>query len=151
MKCDDYDRIIEQPSYGDKKRKQALVTLIKEGCVSSLFQHAMRPSRMQWIREYALMALIKFATLKSQQRVIEINKEKITINKELSTKKLRATAARYLFIFVADSTRLTKLRQAALRGLIAGNHKEYCKELLQEPEPWISYLIKKYAKFELDE
>lgn len=143
MNCSKYDRIIEQPSLGDQQRKQALISLIKEGCLSSLFQHAMQSSRIQWIRNFALMALVKFASLKQGERTITLNNLTIHIDDSLSITKLRQLAARYLFVFVVDNTRLTKLRQIALMGLILGNHKEYCEELMKDSEPWIQNILNK--------
>ncbi|MCG3222188.1 MAG: hypothetical protein H7641_12490, partial [Candidatus Heimdallarchaeota archaeon] len=66
MDCGKYDRLIESPSIGDDARRDALQNLIKEGCLTSLYNHAQKSSRMDWIRNYSLLALTKFAAINTE-------------------------------------------------------------------------------------
>ncbi len=150
MTCEEYSKIVFNNSLEDENRKKALQELIKQGCLNSLFSLVKRPTMDRWIRNYALLALVKFAglSLHSRNIAITLQNDEISLKTDLNIKKLREEAARFLFVTVVTTTRLTKTRKIALMGLIAGGHWQYCDELLDDKsiDDWIRLKIKKASK-----
>ncbi|MHA1408198.1 MAG: hypothetical protein ACTSSG_12570 [Candidatus Heimdallarchaeaceae archaeon] len=141
MSCKKADMIIATPSLGDHERKKALQKLIEEGCLNSLFTHATRSSRMDWIRNYSLLALVKFATINEQsdEVAITLQEDEIVIKTDLNRKTLREEAANLLFRFTVMPNKPRKFKKIALMGLIAGKYWEYCEKLSIDSniEDWI--------------
>ncbi len=150
MTYEEYNKIVFNNSLDDEIRKKALQELIKYGCLNSLFGHVKRPTMDRWVRNYSLLALVKFAGLSSLSRniAITLQNDEISLRTDLNTKKLREEASRFLFVIVVTTTRLTKTRKLALMGLIAGGHWQYCDELLNDEsiDDWIRLKIKKAKK-----
>ncbi|UJG40345.1 MAG: hypothetical protein K9W45_10945 [Candidatus Heimdallarchaeum aukensis] len=148
--CKEFDELIVRPSSGDKTRKQAMRELIKNGCVSSLYHHALTFSRIDWIRNYALLSLVKIANLTTMSAdvAVTIRDEEIIFSDNVDIKKIRNKAARYLFLFVLTPKKPSKFKKIALMGLLAGEYWDYCDELLndQEVENWVKQTILKYKK-----
>ncbi len=145
MDCGKYDRIIEFPSIGDKARRKALQNLIKEGCLTSLYNHAQTSSRMDWIRNYSLLALTKFAAINTEsfEVAITLQDDEIPLDYSLDLKKLKIKAARLLFLFTTTPSKPRKFKKISLMGLIAGDYWEYCDEIENDPnsEEWIRKTI----------
>ena len=141
MDCGSLDRIISTPSVGDQARRQALRELIQNGCLSSLYTHAYTSSRMDWIRNFSLLALTKFATLNTEalEVAITLQDEEILLDRELDKKNLKKEAARLLFLFTSTPKKPRVFKKISLMGLIAGDHWNYCEELENDPnsENWI--------------
>ena len=91
MNCSKYDRIVTTPSLGDEARRTALQNLIKEGCLTSLYNHALVSSRIDWVRNYSLLALTKFATLNTdiEDVAITLQNDEIPLNFSLNKKKMK--------------------------------------------------------------
>lgn len=145
MNCNKYDRIVTTPSLGDEARRSALQNLIKEGCLTSLYNHALVSSRIDWVRNYSLLALTKFATLNTdiEDVAITLQDDEIPLDFSINKKKLKDKAARLLFLFTATPKKPRKFKKISLMGLIAGEHWEYCKELLDDVnvEEWVKKTI----------
>ena len=145
MDCGSLDRIIATPSTGDDNRREALRQLIYNGCLSSLYTHAYTSSRMDWIRNFSLLALTKFATLNTEasEVAITLQDEEIILPSELNKSELRNKAARLLFLFTSTPKKPRAFKKIALMGLIAGDHWDYCDELEKDPniESWITSTI----------
>jgi hypothetical protein len=150
MNCNKYDRIVTTPSLGDEARRSALQDLIKEGCLTSLYNHALVSSRIDWVRNYSLLALTKFATLNTdiEDVAITLQDDEIPLDFSINKKKLKEKAARLLFLFTATPKKPRKFKKISLMGLIAGEHWEYCSELLGDfnVEEWIKETIKSAIK-----
>ena len=145
MDCGSLDRIIATPSTGDENRREALRQLIQNGCLSSLYTHAYTSSRMDWIRNFSLLALTKFATLNTEvtEVAITLQDEEILLPADLNKQELKSKAARLLFLFTSADKKPRAFKKIALMGLIAGEHWDYCDELEKDPniESWISNTI----------
>ncbi|MFW9851846.1 MAG: hypothetical protein ACFFDS_02805 [Candidatus Thorarchaeota archaeon] len=150
MNCSKHDRIVTTPSLGDEARRTALHDLIKEGCLTSLYNHAIVSSRIDWVRNYSLLALTKFATLNTdiEDVAITLQDEEIPLDFSIDKKKMKNKAARLLFLFTATPKKPRKFKKISLMGLIAGEHWEYCYELLADSnvEEWIKETIKSAIK-----
>ena len=150
MDCGSLDRIISTPSTGDDNRREALRQLIYNGCLSSLYNHALTSSRMDWIRNFSLLALTKFATLNTEVEdvAITLQEEEIILSNELDKKELKNKAARLLFLFTSTPKKPRIFKKISLMGLIAGEHWDYCKELENDSniESWIRNTIKSAIK-----
>ncbi len=150
MTCEEYSKIVFNNSLDDENRKKALQELIKHGYLNELFSLVRRPTMDRWVRNYSLLALVKFSglSLHSRNNAITLQNDEISLKTDLNTKKLREEAARFLFVIVVTTTRLTKTRKIALMGLIAGGHWQYCDELLADTsiDDWIRLKIKKASK-----
>ena len=150
MDCGKYDRLIESPSIGDDARREALQNLIKEGCLTSLYNHAQKSSRMDWIRNYSLLALTKFAAINTESSdvAITLQDDEIPLDFSLDIVKLKTKAAKLLFLFTATPNKPRKFKKISLVGLIAGDYWEYCKELETDPksEDWIKRTIQSAKK-----
>jgi hypothetical protein len=150
MDCGKYDRLIESPSVGDDARREALQNLIKEGCLTSLYNHAQTSSRMDWIRNYSLLALTKFAAINTEsfEVAITLQDDEIPLEYSLDTKKLKIKAARLLFLFTATPNKPRKFKKISLMGLIAGEYWEYCEELESDSntDEWIRRTIQSAKK-----
>ncbi len=146
MDCGSLDRIISTPSTGDDNRREALRQLIYNGCLSSLYTHAFTSSRMDWIRNFSLLALTKFASINTEveEVAITLQEEEIIISKGLDRKELRNKAARLLFLFTSAPKKPRAFKKISLMGLIAGEHWDYCDELEKDSntENWIVKTIK---------
>jgi len=145
MDCGSLDRIISTPSSGDENRREALRQLVYNGCLTSLYNHAYTSSRMDWIRNFALLALTKFATLntEAEEVAITLQEEEIILSKEQDKNELKTTAARLLFLFTSAHKKPRTFKKISLMGLIAGDHWDYCEELEKDPnmESWITSTI----------
>jgi len=145
MDCGKYDRIISSPSVGDEARRRALQQLIKEGCLTSLYNHAYKSSRIDWIRNYSLLALTKFAAINTEisDVAITLQDDEIPLDPYLDNIKLKAKAAKLLFLFTASPNKPRKFKKITLMGLIAGDYWDYCNELVDDPniEEWIRKTI----------
>ncbi|MBY9001453.1 MAG: hypothetical protein KGD64_11085 [Candidatus Heimdallarchaeota archaeon] len=145
MSCSRQDKIISTPSLGDETRRVALKTLIQEGCLTSLYNHAFASSRIDWIRNYSLLALAKFATINtsSNEVAITLQDDEIPLSNEMDTFKLKKKAARLLFMFTTTVNKPRKFKKISLMGLIAGEHWDYCEELERDStvEEWIKKTI----------
>ncbi|MHA1399689.1 MAG: hypothetical protein ACTSQE_05040 [Candidatus Heimdallarchaeaceae archaeon] len=143
--CETYDEIVKRPSHGDRARRYALQKLVENGCLDSLYEHAQSYSRMDWIRNYALLALTKFAALstKSASVAITLQEEEIPLDPEMDKNKLKKKAAKLLFLFLTTSKKPRKFKKIALMGLLVGKHWDYCDKLLNdsETEEWIRKTI----------
>ncbi|MHA1953891.1 MAG: hypothetical protein ACW96U_08095 [Candidatus Heimdallarchaeaceae archaeon] len=150
MDCGKYDRLIASPSIGDEARRQALQDLVKEGCLTSLYNHAQKSSRMDWIRNYSLLALTKFAAISTETAdvAITLQDDEILLNLFLDIKKLKTKAAKLLFLFTATPNKPRKFKKISLMGLIAGDYWEYCDELANDSkiEEWIKKTIQSAKK-----
>ena len=150
MDCGKYDRVIESPSIGDDARREALQNLIKEGCLTSLYKHAQTSSRMDWIRNYSLLALTKFAAINTEslEVAITLQDDEIPLDYSLDLMKLKAKAARLLFLFTATPNKPRKFKKISLMGLIAVDYWEYCEELENDSnnEEWIRKTIQSAEK-----
>lgn len=150
MDCSSLDRIISTPSTGDDNRREALRQLIYNGCLSSLYTHAFTSSRMDWIRNFSLLALTKFAAINTEveEVAITLQEEEIIISKDLDKKELRNKAARLLFLFTSAPKKPRVFKKISLMGLIAGEHWDYCDELEKDTntENWIVKAIKSAKK-----
>ncbi len=150
MDCGKHDRLIESPSIGDETRRKALQNLIKEGCLTSLYNHAQKSSRMDWIRNYSLLALTKFAAINTEsfEVAITLQDDEIPLDYSLDVKKLKAKAARLLFLFTATPKKPRKFKKISLMGLIAGDYWEYCEELENDSnsDEWIRRTIQSAKK-----
>ena len=95
MDCGKQDRLIAAPSIGDDARRQALQDLVKEGCLTSLYNHAQKSSRMDWIRNYSLLALTKFAAISTETAdvAITLQDDELPLDYSLDVKKLKTKAA----------------------------------------------------------
>ena len=145
MDCGSLDRIIATPSAGDENRREALRQLIYNGCLSSLYTHAYTSSRMDWIRNFSLLALTKFATLNTDvsEVAITLQDEEIVLPVNLDKQELKDKAARLLFLFTSAEKKPRAFKKIALMGLIAGDHWDYCDELERDPniESWIAKTV----------
>ena len=145
MDCRKFDRLIASPSQGDETRRQALQDLISNGCLASLYNHAQKSSRMDWIRNYSLLALTKFAAINTEisDVAITLQDDEILLDYSLDLIKLKAKAAKLLFLFTATPNKPRKFKKISLMGLIAGDYWEYCEELGNDPniEEWIKKTI----------
>lgn len=145
MECKDYDIIISTPSLGDHARRNALKQLIENGCLTSLYTHSQTSSRMDWIRNYSLLALTKFANINTSvdEVAITLQDDEILLDISLNKKTLKKKAARLLFLFCTTPKKPRKFKKIALMGLIAGDHWDYCDELKKDPntEEWIRKTI----------
>ncbi|MCE7741051.1 MAG: hypothetical protein GOP50_01210 [Candidatus Heimdallarchaeota archaeon] len=145
MDCGSLDRIIATPSTGDGSRREALRQLIYNGCLASLYTHAYTSSRMDWIRNFALLALTKFATLNTEavEVAITLQDEEIILSNDLDKLELKNKAARLLFMFTSTPKKPRTFKKISLMGLIAGEHWDYCDEIENDPntESWISSTI----------
>ncbi len=141
MDCSSFDRIVSTPSAGDDARREALHELIRNGCLASLYTHAFTSSRMDWIRNYSLLALTKFATLniEATEVAITLQDEEIPLEVDFDKKDLKKKAARLLFLFTATPKKPRAFKKISLMGLIAGEHWDYCNELERDSniESWI--------------
>ena len=150
MDCEQYDKIISTPSLGDEARRDALKNLIQEGCLTSLFNHAQTSSRIDWVRNYSLLALTKFAALNTNidDVAITLQDEEIPLDASLNKIKLKKKAARLLFLFTATPKKPRKFKKIALMGLVAGDHWDYCAELEidSNTEDWIRKSIQSVKK-----
>jgi len=150
MSCEEYDQIIRTPSKGDNARRMALQALIKDGCLASLYNHAQASSRMDWIRNYSLLALTKFATINtiSDEVAITLQNDEISLNIDLDRNQLKKKAANLLFLFLTIPKKPRKYKKIALMGLIAGGYWDYCDELERDPEieEWIKKSIQAAKK-----
>ena len=150
MDCSSYDKIISTPSSGDGNRRSALKSLIREGCLTSLYNHALTSSRIDWIRNYALLALTKFATLytSSYEVAITLQEDEIPLDYDMDLVKLKKKAARLLFMFTTTPNKPRKFKKISLMGLIAGEHWEYCEEILKDfnEEEWIRRTVQSALK-----
>ena len=150
MDCDYYDQIISTPSLGDEARRNALKNLVQNGCLTSLYNHAQTSSRIDWIRNYCLLALTKFASLNTSINdvAITLQDEEISLDISLNKRKLKMKAARLLFLFSTTPKKPRKFKKIALMGLVAGDHWDYCKELENDPktEEWIKKSIRSAKK-----
>lgn len=150
MDCGKYDRLIESPAAGDEARRDALQNLIKEGCLTSLYNHAQTSSRMDWIRNYCLLALTKFAAINTEsfEVAITLQDDEIPLDYSLDLKKLKIKAARLLFLFTATPNKPRKFKKISLMGLIAGEYWEYCEELENDSnaDEWIRRTIQSAKK-----
>ena len=120
MNCNKYDRIVTTPSLGDEARRSALQNLIKEGCLTSLYNHALVSSRIDWVRNYSLLALTKFATLNIdiEDVAITLQDDEIPLDFSLDKKRLRNKAARLLFLFTTTPNKPRKFKKISLMGLL---------------------------------
>ncbi len=145
MKCEELDKLLATPSVGDKQRLMAIHELIRKCCLKSLYNHAITYSRIQWIRNYALTALTKFANIniQSEEVAIAINEDELIIEKGPDREKLRKEAAKYLFLFITLKDKPLRMKQVALVALINGNHQEFIEELQSDNEtpPWVMQFI----------
>ena len=145
MDCGDLDRIIATPSTGDEARREALRQLIYNGCLASLYKHAYTSSRMDWIRNFSLLALTKFASINTEaiEVAITLQEEEIILSTDLDKSELKSKAARLLFLFTSTPKKPRAFKKISLMGLIAGEHWDYCDELEKDPntESWISSTI----------
>ena len=150
MDCEHYDKIISTPSSGDEARREALKNLIQEGCLTSLYNHAQTSSRIDWIRNYCLLALTKFASLNISidDVAITLQDEEIPLAISLDKIKLKKKAARLMFLFLSTPKKPRKFKKIALMGLVAGDHWDYCKELENDSntEDWIRKSIRSVKK-----
>jgi hypothetical protein len=100
---------------------------------------------MDWIRNFSLLALTKFATLNTEvdEVAITLQDEEIILPLELDKQELKAKAARLLFLFTSAEKKPRTFKKVALMGLIAGEHWNYCDELEIDPniENWITNTI----------
>ncbi|MEE9411099.1 MAG: hypothetical protein V3V41_09250, partial [Candidatus Heimdallarchaeota archaeon] len=57
--------------------------------------------------------------------------------------KLKKKAARLLFLFLTTPKKPRKFKKIAIMGLIQGEHRDYCEELLRDNliEDWIKRSI----------
>ncbi|MHA2357469.1 MAG: hypothetical protein ACXABK_01700 [Candidatus Heimdallarchaeaceae archaeon] len=150
MDCSKYDTIISNPSLGDEARRKALQNLIKIGCLTSLYNHAQRSSRMDWIRNYCLLALTKFAAINTEVEdvAITLQDDEIPLDSSLDKEFLKKKAARLLFLFTATPKKPRKFKKISLMGLISGDYWEYCDELMygESIDDWIKKSIKSAKK-----
>ena len=150
MDCDYYDQIISTPSLGDEARRDALKNLVQDGCLTSLYNHAQTSSRIDWVRNYCLLALTKFASLNTSidDVAITLQDEEIPLDISLDKKKLKMKAARLLFLFSTTPKKPRKFKKIALMGLVVGDHWDYCKELENDTntEEWIRRSIRSAKK-----
>ena len=148
MDCSKFDKIISTPSVGDNRRRAALKTLIKHGCLTSLYNHALTASRIDWVRNYALLALTKFATINtsSYEVAITLQDDEIPLDSTMDTSKLKRKAAKLLLMFTSTPNKPRKFKKISLMGLIAGEHWKYCEELLQDEEEWIRRTVQSALK-----
>jgi len=150
MDCNRYDVIVSTPSLGDEARRKALQNLIKNGCLTSLYNHAQKSSRMDWIRNYCLLALSKFAAINTEviDVAITLQEDEILLEPSLGKKRLKKKAARLLFLFTATPKKPRKFKKISLMGLIAGEYWEYCDELANDVsvEEWIKKTIESAKK-----
>ncbi len=150
MDCSKFDKTISTPSVGDERRRSALKTLIKGGGLASLYNHALTSSRIDWIRNYSLLALTKFATINtsSYDVAITLQDDEIPLDNTMDIVILKKKAARLLFMFTSTPNKPRKFKKIALMGLIAGEHWEYCEELLKgsEAEEWVKRTIQSALK-----
>ncbi len=150
MDCSKFDKIISTPSVGDNKRRSALKTLIKDVCLTSLYNHAFTSSRIDWIRNYSLLALTKFATINtsSYDVAITLQDDEIPLDSSMELTRLKKKAAKLLFMFTSTSNKPRKFKKISLMGLIAGEHWKHCEELLKdsEVEEWVKRTIQSALK-----
>ena len=150
MDCSKFDKIISIPSIGDEARRSALKTLISRGCLASLYNHALTASRIDWIRNYSLLALTKFATINtsSYEVAITLQDDEIPLDDSMDTVILKKKAARLLFMFTSTPNKPRKFKKISLMGLIAGEHWKYCEELLKdsESEEWVKRTVQSVLK-----
>ncbi len=150
MDCDQFDKIISTPSLGDEARRESLKSLVQEGCLTSLYNHAQTSSRIDWVRNYCLLALTKFASLNTSidDVAITLQDEEIPLDISIDKRKLKKKAARLLFLFSTTPKKPRKFKKIALMGLVAGDHWEYCAELEKDPntEDWIRRSIQSAKK-----
>ena len=150
MDCNKFDKIASTPSLGDSARRRALQELIMNGCLNSLFGHAQTSSRMDWIRNYSLLALTKFASINTatEEVAITLQDDEILLDYSLDKKKLKQKAAKLLFLFLTLENKPRKFKKIALMGLIVGEHWDYCNELVTDPdiEEWIQRTIQSAKK-----
>ncbi|MCK4770544.1 MAG: hypothetical protein KAT02_09380, partial [Candidatus Heimdallarchaeota archaeon] len=120
------------------------------GCLTSLYNHAQKSSRMDWIRNYSLLALTKFAAINTEsfEVAITLQDDEIPLDYSLDVKKLKAKAARLLFLFTATPKKPRKFKKISLMGLIAGDYWEYCEELENDSniDEWIRRTIQSAKK-----
>jgi hypothetical protein len=150
MDCSKFDKIISTPSLGDEARRSALKSLIKDGCLASLYNHALTSSRIDWIRNYSLLALTKFATINtsSYDVAITLQDDEIPLDSTMDLMMLKKKAARLLSMFTSTPNKPRKFKKISLMGLIAGEHWEYCEEILKdsEAEEWVKRTIQSALK-----
>lgn len=150
MECKEFDKIVSTPSLGDQSRRDALKQLIQNGCLTSLYNHAQTSSRMDWIRNYSLLALTKFANIYTDafEIAITLQEDEILLDSSLDKPALKIKAARLLFLFLTTPKKPRKFKKIALMGLIAGEHWDYCIELEQDSstEEWIQRTIQSALK-----
>ncbi len=150
MDCSKFDKIISTPSLGDSARREALQELIATGCLKSLFGHAKTSSRIDWVRNYSLLALTKFASINTaaDEVAITLQDDEIQLDYSLDKENLKLKAAKLLLLFLTLENKPRKFKKIALMGLIAGEHWDYCRELVQDPdtEEWIQRTIQSALK-----
>ncbi len=150
MDCSKFDKIISTPSLGDEARRSALKSLIKDGYLASLYNHALTSSRIDWIRNYSLLALTKFATINtsSYDVAITLQDDEIPLDSTMDLMMLKKKAARLLSMFTSTPNKPRKFKKISLMGLIAGEHWEYCEEILKdsEAEEWVKRTIQSALK-----
>ncbi len=150
MDCIKFDKIISTPSLGDSARREALQDLIKNGCLTSLFGHAQTSSRIDWIRNYSLFAITKFASVNAaaDEVAITLQDDEVLLDYSLDKEKLKLKAAKLLFLFITLENKPRKFKKIALIGLIVGEHWDYCNELEKDPntEEWIQRTIQSALK-----
>jgi hypothetical protein len=143
--CSKLDKIISTPSLGDSARRNALQKLIQNGCLKSLFGHAKTSSRIDWIRNYSLLALAKFASINiaADEVAITLQDDEILLDFSLDKDELKTRSAKLLLLFLTLENKPRKFKKIALMGLIVGEHWDYCKELEMDPdtEEWIQRTI----------
>ncbi len=150
MDCSKFDKIISTPSLGDSARRQALQELISNGCLKSLFGHAQTSSRIDWVRNYSLLALTKFASINTaaDEVAITLQDDEVLLDYSLDKEKLKPKAAKLLFLFLTLENKPRKFKKIALMGLIVGEHWDYCIELEQDSstKEWIQRTIQSALK-----
>ena len=150
MDCSKYDKIISTPPLGDTARRKALQNLIRNGCLNSLYTHAHTSSRMDWIRNYSLLALTKFASINTsvEEVAITLQDDEVILDYSLDKDKLKHQAAKLLFLFLNLENKPRKFKKIALMGLIVGEHWDFCMELEKDSntEEWITRTIQSAIK-----
>jgi hypothetical protein len=105
---------------------------------------------MDWIRNYSLLALTKFAAINTEsfEVAITLQDDEIPLDYSLDLRKLKAKSARLLFLFTATPNKPRKFKKISLMGLIAGDYWEYCDELENDSncEEWIKKTIQSARK-----
>lgn len=151
MGCQENEYLVNNTDRPNWMRKDALCSLVRDGCIDALFRLINNTDRPDWMRYEALEAICAYACLGNVSAGasfsnISIGGTDISISSiHVSVSSLSGLAADYLYKLANNTDRPDRMRRVAVETLVLIRHSTYCLKIADNPDrsDWMRKLAMK--------